>query len=333
MVYLTLVAGLALLIVAGDFLVKGAVGLADRIGIPPLIIGLTIVSFGTSAPEMVVSLRAALDGLPGISLGNVIGSNIANVLLVLGIPGLIYATSCQQDNLAKNTLFMVGVTLLFIAFAMTGRFELWHGLVLLAGLGVYLFMAARDARKGGEAGAEDIEDEVGKVPHSLWLAGLYIAGGLIGLPIAAHFTVESASEIARGWGVSEALIGLTIVAVGTSLPELAATAVAAYRKEAGIALGNVVGSNIFNILAIIGVTAVVIPIEVPARILSTDIWVMLACAILLVPFVLRGMTITKPIAAGFVALYALYAGFAMWIDGNGATAQAEPSIIVVENRP
>lgn len=314
MTYLILFGGLALLVVAGDFLVRGAVGIADRLGIPPLVIGLTIVSFGTSAPEMVISLRAALDGLPGISLGNVIGSNIANVLLVLGIPGLIYATTCSQDHLLKNTVFMVGVTLLFIAFALTGRFELWHGVVLLLALLGYLLMAAKDSRKKGIDCETELEDEVGSLPKSLWLAVLFLVLGLIGLPIAAHFTVMAASDLARGWGVSEALIGLTIVAVGTSLPELAATAVAAMRKEAGIALGNVVGSNVFNILAIIGVTAVVVPIPVPLRMLEIDVWVMLACALLLVPLVYFRTTITRAMALLLVLLYAGYTLLAIWVD-------------------
>jgi cation:H+ antiporter len=293
------------------------VGLAEKLGIPPLIIGLTVVSFGTSAPEMVISVQAAINGFPGISLGNVIGSNIANVLLVLGIPGLIYATTCKVDNLTKNTLFMVFVTFVFMGFAFMGTFQLWHGLVLLGLLAGYVYMAAVDARKKGDVTEEGLEDEVGAVPHSTWLAVLFLLLGLVGLPIAAHFTVDSATQIARVWGISEALIGLTIVAVGTSLPELAATAVAAYKKQSGLALGNVVGSNIFNILSIVGITAIVTPISVPERMIGFDMWVMLACALLLVPLVLRKATITKLMALGLVLLYVGYVVAAAWVETSG----------------
>jgi cation:H+ antiporter len=300
---------LCLVVVAGEFLVRGAVGLAEKLGIPPLILGLTVVSFGTSAPEMVISVQAAINGFPGISLGNVIGSNIANVLLVLGIPGLIYATTCKVDNLTKNTLFMVFVTFVFMGFAFMGTFQLWHGLVLLGLLAGYVYMAAVDARKKGDVTEEGLEDEVGAVPHSTWLAVLFLLLGLVGLPIAAHFTVDSATQIARVWGISEALIGLTIVAVGTSLPELAATAVAAYKKQSGLALGNVVGSNIYNLCGILGLTAVIHPIEVPAEIARIDIWVMLGVTALLIVQLRSGWRLSRIEGALLVLLYCGYTAF------------------------
>ncbi|WP_298985420.1 calcium/sodium antiporter [uncultured Roseibium sp.] len=298
--YISLAGGLVVLIIAGDVLVRGSVGIAQRLGIPNLVIGLTIVAFGTSAPELVISLKAALEGAGGISIGNVVGSNIANVLLVLGMPALIAATPCGEAGATRNALFMVAVTIVFITFCFFTPIGLPEGFILLILLGAFLAastMVAQRHRKeqkaiaAAAAGAavatgqpdeeDDALDDVDDVPDSVWIAVIYIVLGLVGLPLGAHFTIGGATSIASAWGVSEAVIGLTIIALGTSLPELATTVMAAIRQHGAVAIGNVIGSNIFNLLAIIGITAVVVPIDVPPEVLKLDIWVMLACALLL----------------------------------------------------
>ncbi|WP_428523741.1 calcium/sodium antiporter [Roseibium sp.] len=319
--YLSLAGGLVALIIAGDVLVRGSVGVAQRLGIPNLVIGLTIVAFGTSAPELVISLKAALDNASGIAIGNVVGSNIANVLLVLGMPALIAATPCGEQGATRTALFMVGVTLVFIALCFFSPIGLWSGILLLALLAVFLggsTIAARRHRKDLKAAAagadvtaevmdnDDELDDVDDVPDSIWVALIYIGLGLVGLPLGAHFTISGATTIATAWGVSDAVIGLTVIALGTSLPELATTVMAAIRQHGAVAIGNVIGSNIFNLLAIIGITAVVVPIDVPQEVLKLDIWVMLACAVLLTA--LAGFKVCLGRISGFVmtAAYGLY---------------------------
>ena len=306
--YLFLLLGLAGLVIAGDALVRGAVGLAERFGIPPLIIGLTVVAFGTSAPELVVSVKAAFDGAADIAVGNVIGSNIANVLLVLGLPAIIAAIPCDQTGLKRSTFFMLGASLVFTGLAFTGRLELWHGLLFLAALGVFLYGSYLSARNGDTE--QDIEtiDGVEGVPHSLWAALAFFAAGLIGLPIAADWTVDSASSIARNLGVPEVVIGLTIIAVGTSLPELVTTVMAALKGQSDVGVGNVIGSNVFNILFILGATATITPVPITPQVLHFDIWVMLASSLLLLPFVLGRRAIGRLSGLAFLALYAIYLG-------------------------
>ncbi|WP_428647733.1 calcium/sodium antiporter [Roseibium sp.] len=319
--YISLAGGLVVLIIAGDVLVRGSVGIAQRLGIPNLVIGLTIVAFGTSAPELVISLKAALEGAGGIAIGNVVGSNIANVLLVLGLPAMIAATPCGESGATRNAVFMVGVTLLFIALCFFTPIGLFAGFILLVLLGAFLAVSAMAARKHRKeqkaiaAGAavataelevDDALDDVEDVPDSVWIALVYILLGLIGLPLGAHFTISGATSIATAWGVSEAVIGLTVIALGTSLPELATTVMAAVRQHGAVAIGNVIGSNIFNLLAIIGITAVVVPIDVPQEVLKLDIWVMLACALLLT--LLAGCRICLGKISGLVmtSAYCLY---------------------------
>lgn len=283
--YISLVGGLLALIVAGDTLVRGAVGIAQKLGIPNMVIGLTIVAFGTSAPELFISVQAGLEGSGGLALGNVVGSNIANVLLVLGVPALIAATPCDEKGATKTAFFMVAVSIIFIAICFQGVIGFWSGLVLLGLLLVFLADSACSAIKHRRdvhaCSGDSMVEEVDGVPSKTAIALAYIVIGLIGLPLGAHLTVEGATSIARAWGVSEATIGLTVVALGTSLPELATTVMAAIRKHGGVALGNVIGSNIFNLLAIIGVTTVIVPLNVPDAILKMDVWVMLACSVLL----------------------------------------------------
>ncbi len=297
--------GLAVLVLAGDVMVKGAVNLSLKLGIPALIVGLTVVSFGTSAPELFVSVKAVLAGAPTLALGNVVGSNIANVLLVLGLPALIAAVAVDR-GLARDFWIMIAASLLFIALAFTGTFTWWLGLVLLTGLALMLgdcFIRARTER-AATMELEGAEDDISGARIAL-----YLALGLIGLPLGAHFLVLGSVNIATALGVSEAVIGLTLVAVGTSLPELATTAAAAWRREAGVALGNVLGSNVFNLLGIVGVASLFGAIPVPAEMLRIDLWVMLGTSALIGAFIYGGRSIGRLWGAVLLSLYLGYVLF------------------------
>ena len=311
MVWLTAVLGLVILLLAGDALVKGAVNLALRVGIPALIVSLTIVAFGTSAPELLISIKAALDGVPGIALGNVVGSNTANVLMVLGIPALIAVMHTAEHDSRKSYLVMLASTVLFIGLAFRGSFDWIAGLILLAALALALgdniVDSLRHRREGAAASEDDEEEPEGADPDMAgWKVGLFLVLGLVGLPLGANLLVESATEIARMFGVSETVIGLTLVAIGTSLPELATTVMAALRRQADVALGNVIGSNMFNLLAIIGIAALIKPMDVDPEFLRYDLWVMLGSTLILIPFVFFRQNIGK---VWGVILSALYVGY------------------------
>ena len=249
--------GLVILLLAGDALVKGAVNLSLRAGVPALIVSLTIVAFGTSAPELLIAIKAAMENAPGIALGNVVGSNTANILLVLGVPAIMAGLHTAGCDTRKSYLQMIAASVLFIALAFTGVFTWWTALILLAALSLVLLDAFRDAAKHRRdvkaAQIEEEEEEVeGADPDMPWWKILtFLALGLVGLPLGADLLVDNATIIARTYGVSDTVIGLTLVALGTSLPELATTVVAALRRQADVALGNVIGSNMFNLLAII----------------------------------------------------------------------------------
>ncbi|MDD7910218.1 MULTISPECIES: calcium/sodium antiporter [Pseudovibrio] len=301
--YLSLIGGLTALIFAGDFLVRGSVGIAKMLGIPSLVIGLTIVAFGTSAPELVISLDAALQGNGGISIGNVVGSNIANVLLVMGLPALLAPTPCDERGATRSAVFMVAVSLVFIAMCFYGPLHHVSGVILLGLLVVFLSWSAYTAHQHRKAlkaatssavGNNDLDElDVEAVPENSVISFAFVCIGLVGLPIGAHYTIEGAVVLASAWGVSDAVIGLTVVALGTSLPELATTLMAAVRQHAAVALGNVIGSNVFNILAILGITSVIAPIPVPEQILQMDVWVMLGCALLLLYFAGRRVCLSR----------------------------------------
>jgi len=311
--------GLVILLLAGDALVKGAVNISLRLGIPAMIVGLTVVAFGTSAPELLVSVKAVLRDAPGLALGNVVGSNTANILLVLGIPALISAVPVARGEIARSYVMMLAASVLFIGLAFLGPIRWPHALVLLAGLALMLGDSFRAARRHRAAGrAEAVEDLEGADPQMPWLRiALFTVLGLIGLPLGADLLVDGAVSIAADLGVDEAIIGLTLVAVGTSLPELATTVVAALRREAGVAMGNVIGSNMFNLLAIIGIAGLIGPLPVPPEMLRLDLWVMLGASLVLAPFVLRSAPITRGWGVALSALYAGYVAFLIW--GTGAT--------------
>ena len=305
--------GLVILLLAGDSLVRGAVNLSLRVGIPALIVSLTIVAFGTSAPELLIAISAVHDGAPGIAMGNVVGSNTANVLLVLGIPALFATLHTSECDTRKSFGFMIAATFLFIGLAFRGVFDIWAAGALLAALAYVLGDAMHQARchRRDVAGAallvEDEEAVEGADPDMpWWKIGAFMALGLVGLPLGADLLVESSINIARMFHVSETVIGLTLVAIGTSLPELATTVMAALRRQADVALGNVIGSNMFNLLAIIGITAVIGPIPVDGEFLRFDLWVMLGASLLLVPFVFFKRDITRVWGITLTGLYLLY---------------------------
>lgn len=306
--------GLVVLVVSGEALVRGAMNLALRLGIPPLVVGLTVVAFGTSAPELLVSVQAVLQGAAGIALGNVVGSNIANVLLVLGIPALIAAVRAGDGDVSRGYLTMLAASVLFIGLCLLGPLGWVHGLVLLAGLGLMLADNLRTAR--AHQAAADAADELPgtEAEGPAWKIAAFLIAGLVGLPLGADLLVDGSVSIARDLGVSEVTIGLTLVAVGTSLPELATTVIAALRRNADVALGNVIGSNVFNLLGIIGVAALVGPLPVPPDLLRLDLWVMLGASLLLAPVALRGAAIGR---LGGIGLLAAYAGYLVLLAGRG----------------
>lgn len=298
--------GLVILLLAGDALVKGAVNLSLRLGVPALIVSLTIVAFGTSAPELLISIKAVLDNASGIAMGNVVGSNTANILLVLGVPALLATMHTSECDTRKTYNFMIAATLLFIALAYRGVFDWIAGLVLLGGLGFVLSDAFRDARIHRKENKAEEEPEGADPNMPSWQIALFLVLGLIGLPLGATLLVDNATIIARAYGVSDTVIGLTLVAIGTSLPELATTVMAALRRQADVALGNVIGSNMFNLLAIIGIASLVGPIGVDPAFVQFDLWVMLGASLLLIPFVYLGRDIVRGWGIVLCALYAIY---------------------------
>jgi cation:H+ antiporter len=306
MVFAYAALGLVILLLAGDALVKGAVNVSLRLGVPALIVSLTIVAFGTSAPELLISIKAALEGVPGIALGNVVGSNTANVLLVLGVPGLIAVMHTSAHDTRKSYHQMLAGTALFIALAFRGVFDWIAGLALLAGLAAMLFVAFRDARAHRRSMPELEQPEGADPDMPWWKIVAYLAVGLVGLPLGADLLVDSATEIALMFGMSDTVIGLTLVALGTSLPELATTVMAAIRRQADVAIGNVIGSNLFNLLGIIGVAALIAPMPVDPAFLRFDLWVMLAASLLLIPFVHLGRDLGRVWGVVLSALYVAY---------------------------
>tara|TARA_B110000914_G_scaffold106866_1_gene93703 strand:- start:219 stop:1157 length:939 start_codon:yes stop_codon:yes gene_type:complete len=306
MAWFFVVLGLVTLLLAGDFLVRAAVNLALRLGISALVVSLTVVAFGTSAPELLIVLSAMADDAPGLAMGNIVGSNTANILLVLGLPALAAGLYTTGFDTKKAFIFMILATVLFIALAFMGPFSWWHGGLMLAVLAAILLDQAWTVRRVSRVAVatEDLNGVDTSIPG--WKITLYLLFGLVGLPLGAKVLVVNAEIIAREFGVPETAIGLTLIAVGTSLPELATTTVAAIRRQADVALGNVIGSNMFNLLAIIGIAALVGPIPVADEFLRFDLWVMLAASFLLIPFVFFGRNITRIWGVALTLLYMAY---------------------------
>lgn len=297
--WIFLLIGLVGLFFGGEFLVRGSVGIARRLAIPPLLIGLTVVGFGTSTPELLVSVDAALSGVPDIAIGNIVGSNIGNILLIVGLSALVWPIRVMGGTLRRDTAVMMAAALVLIPIFWLGVMGRVSGAVLLAGLIGYLVWAYV---KPGTDTAE--EDPSPMMP--LWQAVAWVAVGLVALIFGARFLVDGAVNIARGYGISEAFIGLTVVAIGTSLPELATSLIAAFRKQSEIAIGNIVGSNIFNVLGILGVTALIAPIPIADRFLSFDLPVMIAASVVLTGLLLLRPKIDRVTGVILILAYAAY---------------------------
>ncbi|OZC04784.1 calcium/sodium antiporter [Rubricoccus marinus] len=297
---LTLAGGLALLMVAASGLVRGASALALRFGLSPLIVGLTVVAFGTSAPELVVSVQATLAGAGGIAVGNVVGSNIANVGLILGIAVLVRPIASDRSVLRRDLPALLAATALAAVFLLDRQASAWEGAFLLAALFAYLAWSLTLARREGAA-----PEIASGARGPAWRDALFVVLGLAGLVVGADLFVGAATALAEAAGVSNAVIGLTVVALGTSLPELATSVVAAWRGEGSIAVGNVIGSNLFNLLGILGVAALVRPIVVPG-LQPLDVAVMGAFVLILVPMMLSGRRLVRAEAGVLIAGYAGY---------------------------
>jgi cation:H+ antiporter len=321
MMYIELFGGLTYLLLGGDLLVRGAVALARRASISPLVVGLTVVAFGTSAPELCISLGAVFSGHPDISIGNVVGSNIANVLLVLGVPALIYPTVCDQESLGRDTALVVAASLLFVSFCFLGPLGRIQGAVMFTMLVLVLWRAARTARESDEAEHDAEFEGLLGLPESRGLIALFVVLGIVLLPLGAELMLDGAVQLATYFGVPSAVIGLSVVALGTSLPELATTVVAAFQRHSDLALGNVIGSNLFNLLAIMGLTAMLspAPIAVPPAFLRFDLLVMLATTGALFFLAWRGRSIGRALGLVLLTAYALYLG-ALFSTPSPATA-------------
>lgn len=309
LMYVFAAGGFVLLFGGGEFLVRGAVLISRRLGLPSLLIGMTVVAFCTSAPELVVSLSAALEGRSDIAFGNVVGSNIFNILVVLGVAALIAPIVVSPRELRRDTAVMIAATVLLVAIAMTGEVGRVSAVALIVGIIAYVGLSYRaETRKPASPAAmlHERESAQVEVPGTTVMGVVYLLGGLAALVVGSRFLILGVSEIARTYGVPEAVIGLSVVAAGTSLPELATSIAAAVRRHFDVAVGNVVGSNIFNILGILGITALIRPVSVAERIAAFDLWVMLGVAVLLVPLLLWRGRIGRVAGAVFVLGYIAY---------------------------
>jgi cation:H+ antiporter len=323
-IILSLAGGLALLVLGGEMLVRGAVRLAERMGMSPLLIGLTLVGFGTSTPELVTSVQAAIAGSPGIAVGNIVGSNIANILLILGLAAILAPIPVGSTALKRDGSLVILSALALIAVGYLTTLNQWTGAAFVAGLAGYLYYAYLQERWAARAGSADHTAAYDKgqaleeaVPHmnegharsvfaDASIAVAIALAGLVLVVIGGSYLVDGAIQLARAFGISETVIGLTIVAVGTSTPELVTSVIAAVRKHSDVALGNVLGSNIYNILGIGGLTGIISPTAVPPEIVAFDNLVMLGVSFILVAMMYSGRTITRTEGALLVLGYLVY---------------------------
>ncbi len=305
MLYAQIAFGFVLLLGGAEIMVRGSVAVARRLGVSTLLIGMTVVAFGTSAPELVVTLQATLSDAGEMALGNLIGSNIANVLLILGAAAAVKPIATGHPTMIRDGWVLIVGSLLFGGLVLLGEIDRWSGALLLAGFGAFLWITTRQGDGVSDSLLEEAE-ELGRFRGPTLLAWIMVVGGLVGLLYGADHLVEGGTALARQFGVSEEVIGLTVIAFGTSLPELAASMVAAFRNHSGLALGNVIGSNLFNILGIAGIVAVVHPIPVPQQILGFDIWAMLIATMLLIPFAITNRAFSRGEAVAFLVLYGGY---------------------------
>jgi len=315
-IWLPLAGGLALLVMGGDLLVRGAVRVAERLGVSPLVIGLTLVGFGTSTPELVTSVQAALSGAPGIAWGNIVGSNIANILLIAGASAMLFPIAVTAPALRRDAVVMLAVAAVFTALAALVPMGRGLGAVFVLSLAAYTVFAFRQERAGDGGALHDKELALEAVdpavaPGAARSGGLLVALALtlVGLALViggGAALVRGAVALAQSFTIPETVIGLTIVAVGTSMPELVTSVMAAIRRQGDVAFGNIVGSNIVNILGIGGVTALIAPVPVPAAITGFDAPVMLGVSVLLVLMAATGLRVSRREGALLLAGYATY---------------------------
>lgn len=324
-IWLPLIGGFVLLVAGGDLLVRGAVQVASRFCVSPLVIGLTLVGFGTSTPELVTSVQAAFIGAPGIAYGNIVGSNIANMLLIVGVSAMLYPIIVTSSALRRDGLFMIAVAMVFSTVAALMPMERWIGVIFISALCAYIYVAFRQERQTtalhnhGTLHDKTVALQTvdpGTIPvtassGAIILPFMVTVGGLVLVILGGYFLVEGAVTLAKSFGISETVIGLTIVAVGTSLPELVTSVLAAIRKQSDVAFGNIVGSNIYNILFIGGATALIAPGAVPYEIVRFDNMVMVGVSLALVFFAWTGLRIARREGLALLAAYGGYV-YVLW---------------------
>lgn len=311
----SILGGLLILVAGGELLVRGAVRLATSLGISPLVVGLVLVGFGTSSPELVTSLLAAFRGSSGIAIGNVVGSNICNILLILGAAATISAIPVSRSSFIRDGVALAGASAVLLGIVLAGEVGRLAGSVLLLAMAFYIATVYQQEKKasgpGPLPGSQEATALFGRrvsVGRIVFDGGLFSLG-LLMVFVGARFLVDGSISMAQAFGISDAVIGLTVVAIGTSLPELVASVMAALRGQAALGFGNVIGSNLYNILCIVGVTAVVHPLEVPEEIVRFDIWVMLGATALLFLFTLTEWKIRRSEGAFMLATYFAYMGW------------------------
>ncbi len=325
------IAGLLLLIAGGEALVRGASTLATRVGISPLVIGLVVVSAATSAPELAVTVGAVIEGEPDLAVGNVVGSNIVNILVILGLSAIISPLVIKRQLVRFDIPVMVGLSVALVVVSLDGQIGVLDGVLLLAGLAIHTVMSiAVGRREVPDPTASPDTMPLNSTPVPLWLAGLLLAAGIGLLVFGAQLLVDGAVSIATGLGVSSLIVGLTVVAIGTSLPELATSIIALRRGERDMAVGNIVGSNIFNIGLVLGLPAVIFGegIPVPAAAIALDLPLMLATAVALLPIAFTGFVIARWEGALFVLLYVAYTLYLVLASTNHDSADGFTTVML-----
>ena len=312
MIYIQLLCGFILLIGGAELLVRGAVSLASRLGVSPLVIGMTVVALGTSAPELVVSINAALNGASGLALGNIIGSNIANVLLVLGVAYMLSPMIDRTAALKRDGGYLVFGSLLFLVLCLRGELDFFASICLLVAFVLFIWLSCWRKLEEPKLAVGHLEEVEGLKgwPSSTFGITFAVLAGLVGLSLGSELLVFGGTQVARSFGVSEEVIGLTLFAFGTSLPELAASVLAALRGHVDVGIGNIVGSNLFNILGVAGAAALIAPLPVNNQILHFDIWVMLFSSALLIPILTFGWRVGRISGTLFTLFYAAY----LWVQ-------------------
>jgi cation:H+ antiporter len=305
MTVLLLLLGLGVLILGGDLLVRGSAGLAVKANIPPMVVGLTVVSMGTSAPEFLVSLQAAMKGVDDIAIGNVVGSNIANIGLILGLTTLIFPLAVDRMTLTQDWPIMMSASLLLFILALDNLLSFPEGIILFTTLILFTGYLVIRTRWTGPVKVDVPETKAGRFSGYPWLIG-FVAVGIVGLKFGSDWFVSGAIDIAGHLGMSPHVIGVTVVAFGTSVPELTASIIAALKKESEISLGNIIGSNIFNILGVLGLSSIFIPLKVSEVVMSSDIYWMLAVSFMLFPLMVFTGKIMRWGGALLLASYVAY---------------------------